>query len=47
MVCKECKQEITLSFFGMPENICWGCLEQLQKETIIYKHATLIIINKN
>ena len=26
MKCKKCGDTINLKIFGMPENICWGCL---------------------
>lgn len=33
MKCKVCGDEINLTIFGMPEDICWRCLED-KKEVL-------------
>ena len=32
MKCKKCGEEINLTVFGAPPNICWDCLNKEEKE---------------
>jgi len=35
MKCKKCGKKINLQVFGAPPDICWGCLTQDNKETVL------------
>lgn len=35
MKCKECGKEINLQIFGMPPDICWGCLNKEGKDEVL------------
>jgi hypothetical protein len=43
MKCKVCKEEINLTVFGMPNDICWGCLQDEQKKEVIYENVKVKI----
>ena len=32
-------EEINLTIFGMPNDICWGCLQEPQKKEIISENV--------
>ena len=33
--CKVCGDDINLTIFGMPNDICWGCLQEKEKEEVL------------
>lgn len=35
MKCKICNDEINLSIFGLPEDICWGCASKEVKKEVL------------
>ena len=41
MKCKKCGEEINLIIFGMPEDICFGCLskDEEEKEKVLEKNV--------
>jgi len=34
MKCKKCNKEINLHILGAPEDICYGCLSETEKDEI-------------
>lgn len=38
MKCKKCGKEINLSFFGLPDDICYGCATSKEKDEMIEKN---------
>ena len=44
--CKKCGGKINLKIFGAPEDICWGCLDELKKKEIMDKKMRTNIMFK-
>jgi hypothetical protein len=38
MICKKCGEKINMIIFGLPDDICWGCLQEEQKEIVILQN---------
>lgn len=38
MKCSVCGEEINLTFYGTPEDICWGCLFPNEKDVVVKKN---------
>lgn len=43
MKCKKCGNKINLTVFGMPNDICWGCLQEPEKEVVLDKNNNIHI----
>ena len=39
MKCDQCGEEITLTIFGAPSNLCWGCLNPKEKEIVVKENV--------
>ena len=39
MKCKVCNEEINLSIFGMPDDVCWGCFTDDKKMEVVSKNV--------
>ena len=37
MKCKVCKEDINLTIFGLPNDICWGCSQNEEKQETLNK----------
>lgn len=46
MECKYCGAKINLSIFGMPDDVCWGCMEDDGKEDVLQKNVKVKPKNK-
>jgi len=46
MKCKICNEEINLSVFGMPNNICYGCFTEPEKKEVLNKNLKEVKIKK-
>lgn len=40
-ICKKCGEEINLTIFGLPEDICWGCANKEQKNITTEKNLKM------
>lgn len=41
MKCKVCSDEINLTIFGMPDDICLGCAQKDQKEEVLISNINI------
>lgn len=46
MKCKKCKDEINLTVFGMPNDICWDCLKKSEKNVVLDKNVKKVKSDK-
>lgn len=46
MKCKKCGDEINLTVFGMPDDICWGCLKKSKKKVVLDKNIKKVKSSK-
>ena len=47
MKCKECGNEINLTVFGIPNDVCWGCLQEPEKKVALDKNIKTIDVWKS
>lgn len=46
MKCKKCGDEINLTVFGAPNDICWDCLKKSEKKVALDKNIKKLKKNK-
>ena len=35
MKCKNCGEEINLVIFGCPEDLCWNCIQEIERKIVL------------